>query len=59
MSLVYGYNLKEGDKIIAAPVQATEVVSRLMLPGAAMINHLPFCAISYSIPAVPVSHSYS
>jgi len=58
MSFTYGYDLKEGDKMIAAPLQTLEIVSPLVLPGAAMVNHLPFCAISYSIPAVSVSHSY-
>jgi hypothetical protein len=43
MSLTYGYDLKEGDNMIAAPIQVTEILSRLMLPGAAMVNNLPFC----------------
>ncbi|KAH9976348.1 cytochrome P450 [Lactifluus volemus] len=42
MSLTYGYDLKDNDDIIAAPVQAIEAVSRFALPGAAMVNHLPF-----------------
>lgn len=44
MSLTYGYDLKEGDNIIAAPVQATEMMSRAILPGATLVNTLPFCA---------------
>ena len=43
MSLTYGYDLKDNDDIIAAPIQAIEIMSRLVLPGAAMVNHLPFC----------------
>jgi hypothetical protein len=45
MSLTYGYDLKEGDDMIAAPVQATKILSECVLPGAALVNHLPFCAI--------------
>jgi hypothetical protein len=45
MSLTYGYDLKEGDDIIAAPVQATEMMSCAVLPGAALVNTLPFCAV--------------
>jgi hypothetical protein len=53
MSLTYGYDLKEGDKILEAPVQATEIHAPLILPGAALINHVPFCAVSNFIPAMP------
>ncbi|KAI9434735.1 cytochrome P450, partial [Russula earlei] len=42
MSLTYGYDLKDGDTMISAPVQAVEILSRLILPGAALVNHLPF-----------------
>ncbi|KAH9976351.1 cytochrome P450 [Lactifluus volemus] len=42
MSLTYGYSLKDEDDMIAAPIQATEIMSRVMLPGAVMVNHLPF-----------------
>jgi hypothetical protein len=42
MSLVYGYDLKENDDIIVAPVQLSRMLSRLVLPGAALVNHLPF-----------------
>jgi hypothetical protein len=47
MSLTYGYDLKEGDDMIAAPIQITEILSRLMLPGAAMVNNLPFCEVPF------------
>ena len=43
MSLVYGYDLKDGDDFMAAPIQATEIMSRVVLPGAALVNHIPFC----------------
>jgi len=42
MSLTYGYDPKEGDDMIATPVQAAEIISPLLLPGAALVNHFPF-----------------
>lgn len=42
MSLVYGYDLKENDKIIEAPVQLSRMLAYFVLPGAALVNHLPF-----------------
>ncbi|KAF8498603.1 cytochrome P450 [Russula emetica] len=42
MSLTYGYDLRDGDKILEAPVQANELLSPLVLPGATLVNHLPF-----------------
>ena len=44
MSLTYGYDLKEGDDMIAAPTRAAETLVQLLLPGAAMVNHIPICA---------------
>ena len=59
MSLTYGYDLKDGDKILEAPVQSNELLSPLVLPGAALVNHLPFCAIAHFITVIPpVSHDY-
>lgn len=50
MSLTYGYDLKgNDDNMIAAPVQATEMLSQLILPGAVLVNHLPFCEDTHSI----------
>ena len=50
MSLAYGYDLKgNDDRMIAAPVQATELLSRLILPGAVLVNHLPFCAETHTV----------
>jgi hypothetical protein len=45
MSLTYGYDLKDGDKILDAPVQVAKLLAPLVRPGAALINHLPFCAV--------------
>ena len=42
MSLVYGYELKENDKIVEAPVELSNILGRLVLPGAALVNYLPF-----------------
>jgi hypothetical protein len=42
MSLMYGYDLKENDKIVEAPVQLGKVLGRLVLPGAALVTYLPF-----------------
>ncbi|KAI9433755.1 cytochrome P450 [Lactarius indigo] len=43
MALTYGYDLKDNnDHMIVAPVQATHLLSRLILPGAILVNHLPF-----------------
>ena len=59
MSVTYGYDLKDGDKILEAPVQASELMSPLFLPGATLVNHLPFHAISRFNPAIlPTSHNY-
>jgi hypothetical protein len=53
MSLTYGYDLKDGDKILEAPVQMAELFSPLLLPGACLVNHLPFCAITRFICHTP------
>ena len=50
MSLTYGYDLKAGDRFLEAPVQTSEIVSRHVLPGAALVNYLPFCTPFSSIP---------
>jgi hypothetical protein len=57
MSLTYGYDLKDGDDFMAAPIQAIELMSRVILPGAALVNHLPFCAVPYFAAPTLVSHS--
>ena len=58
MSLTYGYDLNDGDDFMEAPIQAVELVSRLVLPGAVLVNHLPFCTILYFIKPVWVSQSF-
>ena len=59
MSLAYGYDLKSGDKILEAPIQASKILAPLILPGAVLVNHLPFCADLNFIPVMLVaSHGY-
>ena len=43
MSLTYGYDLNDGDELMTAPIESTELVSRVILPGAVLVNQLPFC----------------
>ncbi len=59
MSLTYGYDVNDGDELMAAPIEATEMTARVVLPGAVLVNHLPFCTVPYFITAMLVSHSYS
>ncbi|KAN0135789.1 Cytochrome P450 [Lactarius tabidus] len=42
MSLVYGHDPKENDKMVEAPVQLANISGRFILPGAALVNYLPF-----------------
>ena len=59
MSLTFGYDLKDGDIMLEAPVQATKIMLPLILPGAAMVNHIPICALSNFVPAMlEFPHSY-
>jgi hypothetical protein len=59
MSVAYGYDLKSGDKIIEAPVQNSKMMSRLLSPGRALVNYLPFRAVLNFVLAVLVMpHSF-
>jgi len=59
MSVAYGYDLKGGDKILEAPVQATKLMSRLVSPGQALVNYLPFRAVLGFVLAIPaMPHSF-
>jgi hypothetical protein len=60
MSLTYGYDLKDGDKMLEAPVRTGEILSPFMLPGGALVNHLrvPFRKLSNFPAMVVVSHRY-
>lgn len=46
MSVAYGYDLKDGDRILETQDQVAEILSPLLLPGAALVNHLPFRTVS-------------
>lgn len=52
MSVTYGYDLKDGDKILEPAVQIAKMLSRLIRPGAALVNYLPICAVSNFIAAI-------
>ncbi|KAI9441789.1 cytochrome P450 [Lactarius indigo] len=42
MRLTYGYDLKDNDDILAQPKRIGEILKPFFLPGAALVNHLPF-----------------
>ncbi|KAH8984173.1 cytochrome P450 [Lactarius hatsudake] len=42
MRLTYGYDLKENDDMLVPPKRVIEIMTQFVLPGAALINHLPF-----------------
>ncbi|KAI9441796.1 cytochrome P450 [Lactarius indigo] len=42
MRLTYGYDLKENDEMLAPPKRVVEIITHFILPGAALVNHLPF-----------------
>ncbi|KAH9039825.1 cytochrome P450 [Lactarius pseudohatsudake] len=42
MRLTYGYDLKENDDMLVPPKRVIEIMTRFVLPGAALVNHLPF-----------------
>ena len=46
MSLTFGYDLKDGDKILEATEQQTKILNKLAPTIGAPINLLPFCIIS-------------
>ncbi|KAI9441802.1 cytochrome P450 [Lactarius indigo] len=42
MHLTYGYDLKENDDLLVPPKRVVEIMVQFALPGAALVNHLPF-----------------
>lgn len=42
MSLMYGYDLKENDDILVPVRNTGDIMAQVVLPGAALVNHLPF-----------------
>ena len=45
MRLAYGYDLKENDDILTPARRTGEIMSTFVLPGAALVNFLPFRAV--------------
>jgi hypothetical protein len=54
MSITFGYDLKKGDRMVEAPHQVIQLMGPFTVPGVALVNYLPFCALSNFIPTVPV-----
>ena len=50
MSFTFGYDLKDGDRILEARDQQMEILSKYGAVGKP-INILPFCAVSIFFPA--------
>jgi hypothetical protein len=42
MSLTYGYELKENDDILIPVRKTGDIMAQVVMPGAALVNHLPF-----------------
>ncbi|KAH9016880.1 cytochrome P450 [Lactarius hengduanensis] len=42
MRLTYGYDLKENDDMLVPPKRTIKIITQFVLPGAALVNHLPF-----------------
>jgi hypothetical protein len=47
MAVTYGYDLKEyNDDLINAPVEINKILAQSVLPGAVLINHIPFSTVT-------------
>jgi hypothetical protein len=45
MSLTYGYDVKTNDdQMLEAPVEVNKILAQIVLPGAVLMNYLPFRA---------------
>ncbi len=52
MSLTFGYDLKDGDKILEASNQLASMLRPLIVPArGALVNVFPICAVFNFIPA--------
>ena len=51
MSLTFGYDLTDGDKILEALDQQTKILNKLAPGIGAPVNLFPFCAVSKLLPA--------
>jgi hypothetical protein len=61
MSLTFGYDLKDGDKILEAPDKLASILRPVTVPvRGALVNLLPFCAgVNSSLPACNVLWPFS
>ena len=60
MHLTYGYDLKENDDIVVLARRAGDIMGHYALPGAALVNHLPFRAFPYPLPSFQcLTHIFS
>ena len=58
MSLTYGYDLKaNNDEMMVPPVQMTKIAATVALPGAVLVNHLPFCPVAHFTTAMQATHN--
>ena len=48
MSITFGYELQKSDRMVEAPDQITKLMRPFTIPGPALVNYLPFCALSDS-----------
>jgi hypothetical protein len=48
MQLTYGYDLKENDDILMPARRTGEIMAYFSLPGAALVNFLPFRTVSFT-----------
>ena len=62
MSLTFGYDLKDGDKILDATNQLSSILRQFAIPRTsrgAILNVLPFCAVSIFFSCVSaLSHAH-
>ncbi len=58
MYLTYGYDLKENDDILIPPKRTGEIMAQFVLPGGALVNHLPFRVVPLFLTVIRVSHGY-
>jgi hypothetical protein len=59
VSFTYGYDPNEDDDdMMSVPGQVSEIISRLLLPGGALVNSFPFCAVCFVIIIVTRPHNY-
>ena len=61
MSLTFGYDLKDSDKVLEASNQLSSILRPLVAPArGALVNFLPICAVSILfLPAYSVSWPFS